>query len=618
VLGDGTTNGTISNSASITNDGTLVFNRTTGSSFNYGNPIAGMGDLVKDGAGTQTLSGANTYSGFTTINAGTLQVGNGGSTGSLGTATVTNNGSLLFDRSNAVVQGTDFGAIEGTGSVIQSGTDLLTLSFANAYSGGTTVNAGTLVVAAPGAIGTGGIVANGGTIRYIGVANGANVNPLVVNGATVLDVNTNWNFNGNITGSGDITRGTLATQSLWLGGDNSGYTGTFTIPANGNAVVRFTNPTAGSAAAKWVVNQNVASRVSLSFANGTIQLGSLTGTGFLTSEGAGNTIEVGQLGLTETFAGVIQGNAANAVNVTKVGAGTLTLTGAHTYSGATTISAGALQLGDGTLDGTIAATSGMTNHASLIYNWANAHTAGYAISGSGTLTKNGAGALTLGGTNTYTGDTILNAGSIAVDGDSIADTGKVAINGGTIALTGTEIVGSLDFGGVPQATGTWGATGSGAAHIDDTRFTGTGLLQVGGAGSAYTTWASTKGLTAGVNDGAEQDAEFDGIANALEFVFGGDPLASDTGKLPVLTTDANNFIFTFNRADESEAEIALTFQYGSTLNGWTDVAIGADNAGSGSGVNITENAALADTVVVTVPKTSAVGGKLFGRLRAVK
>ena len=105
----------------------------------------------------------------------------------------------------------------------------------------------------------------------------------------------------------------------------------------------------------------------------------------------------------------------------------------------------------------------------------------------------------------------------------------------------------------------------------------------------------------------------------MEFVLGGNPLSSDTSKLPVLTTDANNFIFTFKRADESESEVGLVFQYGSTLApaGWTDVAIGATSAGP---VNVAEGvpATDPDIITVTIPKSNAVGGKLFGRLRAVK
>ena len=81
--------------------------------------ISGTGTLTKTGTGTTTLTGTNTYSGTTTISAGTLQVGNGGTTGSLGTGNVTNNAALVVNRSGAVIVG---GVISGTGTLTQAGT----------------------------------------------------------------------------------------------------------------------------------------------------------------------------------------------------------------------------------------------------------------------------------------------------------------------------------------------------------------------------------------------------------------------------------------------------------------------------------------------------------------
>jgi autotransporter family porin len=101
------------------------------------------------GAGRQILSGSNTYTGATSINSGTLQLGNGGATGSLAPASViTDNGALAFDRNNVVTQGTDFSsaAITGSGSLIQLGSGTLVLSASNTYAGGTIVNAGELLV----------------------------------------------------------------------------------------------------------------------------------------------------------------------------------------------------------------------------------------------------------------------------------------------------------------------------------------------------------------------------------------------------------------------------------------------------------------------------------------
>src|SRR5207249_2294163 len=87
------------------------------------------------GTGTLTLSGDNTYTGLTTVSAGTLQVDSGGTTGSI-VGNVVNNGTLIFNRSTDLSFG---GIISGSGSLTKSGSSTLTLSGANTYSGGTTI-----------------------------------------------------------------------------------------------------------------------------------------------------------------------------------------------------------------------------------------------------------------------------------------------------------------------------------------------------------------------------------------------------------------------------------------------------------------------------------------------
>ncbi len=101
-----------------------------------------LGSLTKVGTGTLTLTGNNIYMGGTTIRAGTLQLGNGGTTGSI-VGDVTDNGNLAFDRSNVLTFG---GVISGTGSVQQNGTGTTVLVRDNTYTGTTTVNAGSLIV----------------------------------------------------------------------------------------------------------------------------------------------------------------------------------------------------------------------------------------------------------------------------------------------------------------------------------------------------------------------------------------------------------------------------------------------------------------------------------------
>jgi fibronectin-binding autotransporter adhesin len=96
-----------------------------------------LGNLVIAG-GTQLLTGANGYTGTTTINTGaTLQIGSGLTTGTLGGGAVTNNGTLILNRSDAI---TVTNAISGSGNLTQAGTNTVTLSADNSY-GTTTINA---------------------------------------------------------------------------------------------------------------------------------------------------------------------------------------------------------------------------------------------------------------------------------------------------------------------------------------------------------------------------------------------------------------------------------------------------------------------------------------------
>lgn len=135
-VGNGGTSGSLGSGAVI-NGGGLVFNRSD--SLTVSNAISGAGTLTNAGSGTTILLGNNTYSGLTVINAGTLQVGNGGTTGSLGTNDVINNGALAFNRTNDL---TVANRISGTGSLTHAGAGKLTLSGTNTHSGGTTVNGG--------------------------------------------------------------------------------------------------------------------------------------------------------------------------------------------------------------------------------------------------------------------------------------------------------------------------------------------------------------------------------------------------------------------------------------------------------------------------------------------
>ena len=127
-----------------------TINVSSGQTATIESVVGGSVGFIKDGAGTLVLTNTETYSGTTTINGSTLQLGNGGTTGSLPTGSaITNNGRLTVNQSDTVTQGTDFSgaAIGGTGGVTQVGTGTLTLNAPNTYSGTTRATAGTLRLA---------------------------------------------------------------------------------------------------------------------------------------------------------------------------------------------------------------------------------------------------------------------------------------------------------------------------------------------------------------------------------------------------------------------------------------------------------------------------------------
>lgn len=198
-LGDGSTTGSLHSSSAITDNGTLTFKRsdtlTQGTDFN--SVISGAGNVIQAGGGTTILTGTNTYTGQTTISAGTLQLGNGSTTGSLSSSSaLVNDAIFTFNRSNALAQGTDFNSvISGTGKVIQAGGGTTTLSGTNTYTGTTKVNAGVLNVT--GSLASGSVVTVGGdgssgtpTLAGNGTINGATTIAAAAGGTTVAGIHS--------------------------------------------------------------------------------------------------------------------------------------------------------------------------------------------------------------------------------------------------------------------------------------------------------------------------------------------------------------------------------------------------------------------------------------------
>ncbi|MCZ4740616.1 autotransporter-associated beta strand repeat-containing protein, partial [Legionella pneumophila] len=126
-IGAGGTVGSIA--GNILNNAALIFNRSN--ALTYAGVISGTGTLTKLGAGVLTLTGNHTFSGDTTISAGTLSIGSGGTTGSI-VGNIIDNSALIFNRSDNL---TYAGVISGSGTLTKQGSGVLSLTGTNLYTG---------------------------------------------------------------------------------------------------------------------------------------------------------------------------------------------------------------------------------------------------------------------------------------------------------------------------------------------------------------------------------------------------------------------------------------------------------------------------------------------------
>lgn len=257
-------------------------------------------------------------------------------------------------------------------------------------------------------------------------------------GGKVDPQGNSFSFPALIGGSGMLRIGAGASSPLngtvTLSGVNT-YTGGTVIEAPHTLQVSAAG-TLGSATGSLSFSNSVGRGYGTFNLNGTnVTIGNLIGAGGTivnNKSGSAGILTIGNGGGSGgAFQGVIN-DGSGGIALVKIGSGTISLTGANTWTGGTFISGGGLQLGDGaTRNGSLV--GNVTNNSAFIFANPFAQTFAGVISGSGALTKSGAGRLTLSGANTYTGKTTISAGTLAlVDASALSSSMIVEISAGAI------------------------------------------------------------------------------------------------------------------------------------------------------------------------------------------
>ncbi len=382
-----------------------------------GNIITGAGSIIQDGAGKLILTGSNTYSGGTTITSGTLQIGNGGTTGAI-TGDVTNDGTLAFNRSDTLTVG---GLISGSGAVTQAGTGTIRLTGINSYSGLTTISAGALFIDNGSALGS----TAAGTIVAFGAA---------------LQIQGGFDVVG---------------EALTLNG---------TGVANDGALRSL------SGANRWIAAITLGSSSKITADLGaSLVLSGVTGTNTNVTFGGAGAV---------TVSGVI---ATGAGGLIKDGSGVTTLTNANTYTGATTISAGALNIRNALALGTTAGGTTVASGAALQIEMPGNDRIGEALTLNGTgVANNGAlRAIRAGDVQLNTVVTFGSSSLITADFSTFLTLAS--------GITGTDV--NASFGGAGNIT------------VNDVIATGNGSLTKDGAGQLQLYGTNTYTGVTTINDG---------------------------------------------------------------------------------------------------------------------
>ncbi len=546
--------------AALSGSGTVTLNSTEltvqggtfGGSINEGGAIGSS--LVKTGVGELTLSGLNGYTGATSVVEGSLTLASGGtlsgfvvgvsagatlnsqagsalSPATLLTAdgvvnlfntevalmTLLGSGTVNLDTTALTVQGGTFtGAIKDgstPGSLVKTSPETLILSGASTYTGGTSLNEGTLSIGHNLALGAG----------TLNVADGATLDAV----ESGLSLSNNLGLNGtlNYLGTNSLTISGLVSLGTVSGINVVGNALTLTGTVSGD--FDFTKSGAGT----LTVNGNNTSTAATIVTGGSLILGASgsLATGSLTVSGANTVLDLGEthqlvsaIAVTDATvrSGTLEGTSFTLdgakVSAKLAGTGALTSTGNTTLSaensltGPVTVNSGTLSIGAGGTVGSLsnAASFSVASGATLQSNRSNDLDLTQVISGEGSLVKDGAGTTILSGGNTYSGGTSVKAGTLIVSGSLAAGSDlTVAADSFANLAYASAAIGRLANGGSVNftvATGTVSVatlTGAGftgfASNLAVDSYTGSGTLSRinGGSGTLILTTFNGTGVT---------------------------------------------------------------------------------------------------------------------------
>ncbi|MGN6555919.1 MAG: beta strand repeat-containing protein [Verrucomicrobiota bacterium] len=366
-----------------------------------GSGVTTSSTLTKRGGNVLALANVgNNFSGPINIEAGTLAIGNGGSTGDLGTGNIVNNGEFALNKSSSGNLIT--GNISGSGTVrVTGGGAALTLAGTNTYAGLTTIETGCQLSlfnnSALGSTNAGTVVQSGGSVRFTSLGNWTSAEPLEINGY------------GLASSAGALYANTVNNKVLWTGPITLGSDSQIRL-ANAQVTMTLANTVLGNQTALQCSPTDVTSL--LTFSN-TLSIGNAA---TLTKDGSGTV--------------VLAGNS-NLCGSTVINGGKLLIVTTNTPNiGDVTVNTGTLQVGDGGANGALP--TGLISVAgagtTLLFNSSNNFALNQDMTGAGGLTKQGAGTLVL-KTNSFTGNLLAQDGLLVLSGSGAQNLTRVDNNG---------------------------------------------------------------------------------------------------------------------------------------------------------------------------------------------